>query len=80
MSDEKVELEDPASREAWRFRPWLTARCWMLLGHVQSEPVILVRRARERFAIGSVCTHYNGPLAELLLRRRRDRISEELFL
>ena len=39
----------------------------MLLGHTQGKPVILVRRGEELFAIGAVCTHYNGPLAEGLL-------------
>jgi NADPH-dependent 2,4-dienoyl-CoA reductase/sulfur reductase-like enzyme/nitrite reductase/ring-hydroxylating ferredoxin subunit len=39
----------------------------MLLGHVQGEPVILVRRGEELFAIGAVCTHYGGPLAEGLV-------------
>jgi NADPH-dependent 2,4-dienoyl-CoA reductase/sulfur reductase-like enzyme/nitrite reductase/ring-hydroxylating ferredoxin subunit len=35
-----------------------------LLGHVGDEPVLLVRDAGEIFAIGAVCTHYKGPLAE----------------
>jgi NADPH-dependent 2,4-dienoyl-CoA reductase/sulfur reductase-like enzyme/nitrite reductase/ring-hydroxylating ferredoxin subunit len=39
----------------------------MLPGHVKGEPAILVRRGAELFAIGSVCTHYGGPLAEGLL-------------
>jgi len=39
----------------------------MLSGHVRNEPAILVRRGGELFAIGSVCTHYGGPLAEGLL-------------
>jgi NADPH-dependent 2,4-dienoyl-CoA reductase/sulfur reductase-like enzyme/nitrite reductase/ring-hydroxylating ferredoxin subunit len=39
----------------------------MLLGQVQGEPVILVRRGAELFAIGATCTHYSGPLAEGLL-------------
>src|SRR5678816_1526758 len=39
----------------------------MLLGHTQGEPVILVRRGGELFAIGAACTHYGGPLAEGLL-------------
>src|SRR5205814_5478444 len=39
----------------------------ILLGHAQGEPLILVRRGDEFFAIGAVCTHYGGPLAEGLL-------------
>ncbi|MGH9175763.1 MAG: PEP/pyruvate-binding domain-containing protein, partial [Vicinamibacterales bacterium] len=33
----------------------------------RGEPVILVRRRAEMFAVGSACTHYGGPLAEGLL-------------
>ena len=39
----------------------------MLAGHVGDEAVLLARRGDEFFAIGAVCTHYNGPLAEGLL-------------
>src|ERR1700681_3115052 len=38
-----------------------------LLGHVDGEPVILVRQGENIFAIGANCTHYNGPLAEGLV-------------
>ena len=38
-----------------------------LLGHVDGEPVILVRQGEEVFAIGAVCSHYGGPLAEGLV-------------
>src|SRR5260221_5598017 len=39
----------------------------MLLGHAQGESVLVARRGDDFFAIGAVCTHYNGPLAEGLL-------------
>ena len=39
----------------------------MLLGYANGEAVLLARRGAEIFAIGAVCTHYNGPLAEGLL-------------
>ncbi|MEO6024600.1 MAG: FAD-dependent oxidoreductase [Burkholderiales bacterium] len=39
----------------------------MLLGHAQGDAVLMVRRGDELFAIGAVCTHYSGPLAEGLL-------------
>jgi apoptosis-inducing factor 3 len=39
----------------------------MLLGHAHGEPVLLVRRGDELFAIGAVCTHYGGPLGEGVL-------------
>jgi nitrite reductase/ring-hydroxylating ferredoxin subunit len=38
-----------------------------LLGHFDGEPVILVRRSEQVFAMGAVCTHYGGPLAEGLV-------------
>jgi apoptosis-inducing factor 3 len=38
-----------------------------LLGHVDNEAVILVRRGQQVFAIGATCTHYSGPLAEGLV-------------
>lgn len=39
----------------------------MLLGHVGDEAVLLAKAGGDIFAIGAVCTHYNGPLAEGLI-------------
>jgi NADPH-dependent 2,4-dienoyl-CoA reductase/sulfur reductase-like enzyme/nitrite reductase/ring-hydroxylating ferredoxin subunit len=36
----------------------------MLAGHVGDEPVLLVRRGDDFHAVGAVCTHYSGPLAD----------------
>jgi NADPH-dependent 2,4-dienoyl-CoA reductase/sulfur reductase-like enzyme/nitrite reductase/ring-hydroxylating ferredoxin subunit len=38
-----------------------------LLGHTDGEPVVVVRRGKEAFAVGANCTHYGGPLAEGLV-------------
>lgn len=38
-----------------------------LLGHVGGEPVLLVKQEGEIFAVGALCTHYNGPLHEGLI-------------
>lgn len=38
-----------------------------LLGHVDGEAAMLVRKGEEIFAIGATCSHYSGPLAEGLV-------------
>jgi NADPH-dependent 2,4-dienoyl-CoA reductase/sulfur reductase-like enzyme/nitrite reductase/ring-hydroxylating ferredoxin subunit len=38
-----------------------------LLGHVDGDPVVLVRAGQEVLAVGANCTHYGGPLAEGLV-------------
>jgi NADPH-dependent 2,4-dienoyl-CoA reductase/sulfur reductase-like enzyme/nitrite reductase/ring-hydroxylating ferredoxin subunit len=38
-----------------------------LLGHVEGDAVILVRRGADVFAIGATCSHYGGPLHEGLV-------------
>ena len=65
MSEEKTKLEGPDLAQGVALST--LAEGAMLLGHTQGEPLILVRRGGELFAIGAVCTHYNGPLAEGLL-------------
>ena len=39
----------------------------MLVGQVDGDDVVLVRRGDELFAIAAFCTHYHGPLAEGLV-------------
>ncbi|HKP50544.1 MAG TPA: Rieske 2Fe-2S domain-containing protein, partial [Gemmatimonadales bacterium] len=39
----------------------------LLAGHVGEEAVLLTRHVNEWFAIGAVCSHYGGPLAEGLM-------------
>jgi NADPH-dependent 2,4-dienoyl-CoA reductase/sulfur reductase-like enzyme/nitrite reductase/ring-hydroxylating ferredoxin subunit len=36
----------------------------MLAGEIDGEPVVLVRRGTEVFAVGGSCTHYHAPLAD----------------
>src|SRR6187551_703424 len=65
MSEEEAKLEGPDLAQGVALST-LTEGA-MLLGHTQGEAVILVRRGGELFAVGAVCTHYSGPLAEGLL-------------
>src|SRR5882724_10264321 len=66
MSDEKA--QEPQGPD---FKSGIDLESLMenspLLGHVDGEPVILVRQGENIFAIGATCTHYNGPLAEGLV-------------
>jgi len=38
-----------------------------LLGHANGEPVLVVRRGDDVFAVAASCSHYGGPLAEGLV-------------
>src|SRR5215216_5244127 len=38
-----------------------------ILGHVGADAVVLVKKADAIYAVGAVCTHYSGPLAEGLV-------------
>jgi len=38
-----------------------------LLGHAAGEPVVVVRRGEDVYAVSAACTHYGGPLAEGLV-------------
>jgi apoptosis-inducing factor 3 len=65
MSDEKAELRGPEFCQGVELSAVPDGT--MLLGHAQGEPVLLVRRGDEVFAIGALCTHYGTPLADGLL-------------
>jgi NADPH-dependent 2,4-dienoyl-CoA reductase/sulfur reductase-like enzyme/nitrite reductase/ring-hydroxylating ferredoxin subunit len=65
MSEPEAKLEGPDLAEGVALSS--AADGQILLGHVQGEPVILVRRGAELFAIGAACTHYGGPLASGLV-------------
>jgi NADPH-dependent 2,4-dienoyl-CoA reductase/sulfur reductase-like enzyme/nitrite reductase/ring-hydroxylating ferredoxin subunit len=65
MSDQQSEPKGPDLRAGVPLDD-LQDEC-PLLGHVDGDGVILVRRGAEVFAIGAVCSHYGGPLAEGLV-------------
>jgi NADPH-dependent 2,4-dienoyl-CoA reductase/sulfur reductase-like enzyme/nitrite reductase/ring-hydroxylating ferredoxin subunit len=65
MSEDKTKLVGPDLSQGVALSSVVEGT--MLLGHAQGEPLILVRQKGELFAIGAVCTHYGGPLAEGLL-------------
>jgi len=45
----------------------------MLAGHIEGDPVILVRKAGTIHAMGGKCTHYGGPLGDGLFDGERVR-------
>jgi NADPH-dependent 2,4-dienoyl-CoA reductase/sulfur reductase-like enzyme/nitrite reductase/ring-hydroxylating ferredoxin subunit len=65
MSEEKAKLSGPDLGQGVELST--VPEGAMLLGHAQGEPVLLVRRGDEVFAIGAICTHYGAPLADGLL-------------
>src|SRR5216684_111765 len=50
----------------------------MVLGQVDADDVILVRRGGEFFAVGAVCTHYHGPLSDGLVVGDKAFVREKL--
>src|SRR5579864_8700728 len=65
MSDAKTELSGPDLAQGIELSRIPDGT--MLLGHARGEPVLLVRRGTDVFAIGAVCTHYGAPLVEGLI-------------
>jgi len=65
MSEEKPSLSGPDLTQGVELSTVPDGT--MLLGHAQGEPVLLVRRGDEVFAIGAICTHYGAPLETGLL-------------
>jgi NADPH-dependent 2,4-dienoyl-CoA reductase/sulfur reductase-like enzyme/nitrite reductase/ring-hydroxylating ferredoxin subunit len=65
MSEEKAKLSGPDLTQGVELSTVPDGT--MLLGHALGEPVFLVRRGDELFAIGAICTHYGAPLEQGLL-------------
>jgi len=65
MSEEKLKLAGPDLAQGVELSTVPDGT--MLLGHARGEPVLLVRRGDELFAIGAICTHYGAPLEQGLL-------------
>src|SRR5688572_6072556 len=61
MSEEETKLEGPDLAQGVALSSLSEGA--ILLGHAHGEPLILVRRSDELFAVGAVCTHCSGPLA-----------------
>lgn len=69
MSSDSAQLTGPDLRQGIAFDDLQDGG--MLAGHAGGEPVLLARRGEDVFAIGAVCTHYSGPLADGLMLARR---------
>ena len=65
MSEEKAKLSGPDLTQGVELSTIPDGT--MLLGHALGEPVLLVRRGDELFAIGAICTHYGAPLEQGLV-------------
>ena len=65
MSGETVQLEGPDFARGVSASD--VADGSMLLGHAFGQAVLLARRGAKFYAIGGVCTHYGGPLAQGLV-------------
>jgi NADPH-dependent 2,4-dienoyl-CoA reductase/sulfur reductase-like enzyme/nitrite reductase/ring-hydroxylating ferredoxin subunit len=65
MTEDAKPLTGPDLEDGieWRELPEATP----LVGHAGGEPVVVVRRGEEVFAISATCTHYSGPLGEGLV-------------
>ena len=63
----KTRLNRSAPIWRWEFSAAELPDGGKLVGHVGQEPVLLVRRGADVFAIGAHCTHYSGPLADGLI-------------
>lgn len=65
MADSQGQLSGPDLGAG--VEPSMLAETGKLLGHSNSEPVLLARVGEEYFAVGATCTHYGGPLADGLI-------------
>ena len=65
MGADQEELSGPELRSGVGLEELAEGR--PLLGQVDGEAVVLVRRGEEVFAVGATCTHYGGPLGEGLV-------------
>jgi NADPH-dependent 2,4-dienoyl-CoA reductase/sulfur reductase-like enzyme/nitrite reductase/ring-hydroxylating ferredoxin subunit len=62
MSNDSVESEGPNFRHGVELSAIREGA--MLLGHIDDQPALLVRRGEVLFAVGAKCTHYGGPLCD----------------
>jgi NADPH-dependent 2,4-dienoyl-CoA reductase/sulfur reductase-like enzyme/nitrite reductase/ring-hydroxylating ferredoxin subunit len=65
MSEHIIKLEGPDLTQGVQISR--VPEGGMLLGHAHGEPVLLVRQGESCFAIGAVCSHYSGSLADGLV-------------